>query len=249
MRVAVVDDHASQLEGRIAWLSRCADVEAFGMAFEEAAAYTHWEQVQVVVLDGHDRRSPEHRRIAAAAKGVPALPDHDNFAGVRVAEAIRRQSPSDRTTIVMISAHARDSAVRARRIAQAGVDYVFEHYEVERDERAFVQAVLHPDTVPVGDAAIDWASHGYLGVPDIAGAVAAVEQSSAGRMLLYDQLGKHAKDQAWAFRALRKRLHRLLRARVPTTSSSERETRSPRKEWLVAQFRQAFGRDLPSDPS
>ena len=67
-------------------------------------------------------------------------------------------------------------------------------------------------------------------------------------MLIHDEPGKHHKGDAWAFRALRTRLQRVLRAKVPTSSSFERVPQAPRKEWLMAQLRQAFGRDLPTDP-
>jgi CheY-like chemotaxis protein len=248
VRIVVVDDHASQLAGRLAWLSGCPGVEATGLTFEQAAAYDGWVGVHIAVLDGHDRRSPERRRRAAADAGVPALPEHDNFVGARVAEAIRRQSAPGRTTIIMISAHARDSDVRARRIAQAGVDYVFEHYEVDRDEQTFVQAVLHPETIDVRARPADWRAQGYHGVPDVAAAVAAVEESPAGHLLINDAAGKHHRDQAWAFRTLRGRLQRALRAAVPASTSFQRAPQAPRKEWLRQQLRQAFGRDLPTDP-
>ena len=67
-------------------------------------------------------------------------------------------------------------------------------------------------------------------------------------MLIHDEPGKHHRSQAWAMRTLRARLQRVLHAKVPSSTSFERVPKAPRKEWLIAQLRQAFGRDLPTDP-
>ena len=61
---------------------------------------------------------------------------------------------------MLISAHARDSDLRARRIAQSGVDYVFEHYEVDHDATTFVRAVLEPWALSPRDSPIDWKAQG-----------------------------------------------------------------------------------------
>ena len=60
------------------------------MTFEQATALGKgWAEVQVAVLDGHDRRCPHRREQAACDAGVPALAPHDNFVGVRVATFTR----------------------------------------------------------------------------------------------------------------------------------------------------------------
>src|SRR5436305_2290399 len=183
MRVIIVDDQLGQRLGRVAMLSDVAGVEVSGMSFEQAVALgAGWAEVDIAVVDGHDRRSPERRAQAAEDTGIEPLPAHDNFVGVRVASLIRHYSGS--TTIVMISAHARDNNLRARRSAQAGVDYVFEHYEAEPDRETFVRAVLHPETFSPAAEDVNWVAAGYTGEPDVAGAIRALEASTAGPMLL-----------------------------------------------------------------
>lgn len=251
MRVVVVDDQASQREGRAHWLAQVPGVEAIGLDFETAMALREgWRSVDTVVLDGHDRRSAARRQAAATAAGLPrALPPHDRYVGVRVAAAIREYSASDRTRIVLVSAHARDSDLRARRIAQSGVDYVFEHYEVDQDADTFVRAVLEPETFSSRSPArpTDWAAHGYLGVPDIAAAIRVVEASPAGPMLLNDASHRDHPEHEWAVRRLRRRLDELMRPR-PSQSTGPRSVRAQRKSWFSEQLRQALGLDLPADP-
>lgn len=250
MRIVVVDDQASQLAGRVAWLSHASEVdEVVGLTFEQAAAYgAGWSQVQVAVLDGHDRRSVERRRQAAVRANVSALPAHDNFPGVRVAEAIRAVSSADQTVIILISTYARDCDIRARRIAQAGIDYVFEHYEVDSDAETFTRAVLDPVSFCTTTSEVNWGSRGYCSAPDIAGAIAEVERSEAGIMLLNGEPGKLHRELAWGFRTLRGRLQQLLRVEVPVSTSADRVARAPRKAWILGQLRQALGWDLPTDP-
>lgn len=248
-RIIVVDDDASQRDGRVGWLAAVPDVEVKGMTFEQAAALgPGWIEVQVAVLDGHDRRGPYRRAQAAADAGIPALAPHDNFLGVRVANVIREYCTPEQTQIIMVSAYARESDLRSRRIAQAGVDYVFEKYEVDRDADSFIRAVLSPETFSAQREPPDWSAHGYTSAPDVATAIAAVESSPAGPMLLADELHKRNKDQEWALRTLRQRLRRLLPGPLAKTDSGSRMPRAPRKSWLAAQLREALGKDLPVDP-
>ncbi len=67
-------------------------------------------------------------------------------------------------------------------------------------------------------------------------------------MLIHGDPGKQHKSQGYALVSLRRRLQQVMRAKVPTSTSFERVPRAPRKEWLIAQLRQALGRDLPTDP-
>lgn len=146
----------------------------------------------------------------------------------------------------MVSAHARESDLLARRIAQAGIDYVFEKYEVEQDPETFVRAVMSPDSFSPKRENIDWSAHGYLAEPDVSHAVTTLESSPAGTMLLTDEPHKRHKDLEWAIRKLRKDLDRWLPRR--DVSTSPRHSDGPSKKWLAQQFRQIFGRDLPVDP-
>lgn len=249
MRIVVVDDQASQRDGRVHWLSQVSGVEAIGVDFEGALALREgWRCVDTVVLDGHDRRSATRRRLAAAAAGLtePFTP-YDRYVGVRVALAVREFSGPDLTRIVLVSAHARDSDLRARRIAQSGIDYVFEHYEVDQDAPTFLRAVLEPETFSVRQAPIDWPSRGYLGEPDVARAIRAVETSPAGPMLLDNESHRDHPEHEWAIRSLRGKLEQLMRPRL-TVTAGPRSQRAPRKSWFSEQLREALGLDLPHDP-
>jgi CheY-like chemotaxis protein len=248
MRIVVVDDQASQREGRLRWLEDVGDIDVIGLSFEEAMGFgVRWRGVEIAVLDGHDRRSPERRSLHAAVSGVPPIAPHDNFPGPRVASEIRRFCSPDETRIVLISAYARDSDLRARRIAQSGVDYVFEHFEVDVDAETFRRAVLTPERVSMEVRRVDWRAQGFDHEPDVAAAIAAVESSPAGAMLLED--GRHSDnpENEWAVRSLRQRLKVMLPG-GGITGGGPRQARAPRKAWFAEQLSKALGRDLPTDP-
>jgi CheY-like chemotaxis protein len=248
VRIIIVDDQLSQRAGRVAILSGVSGVEVTGMTFEEAAALgPGWRDVDIAVLDGHDRRPAQRRAEAAAAAGVAGFPVYDNYVGVRVAAVIREYSGPEQTRIIMISAHARDNDLRARRIAQAGVDYVFEHYEAEPDPQTFVRAVLHPETFSPHPANVDWVAAGYTRAPDVARAIDALESSAAGPMLLADEPGVSHPEHAWSLRRLREQIDRALHLRV-LPGGGPRTRRASRKSQLAERMRQALGRDLPVDP-
>jgi CheY-like chemotaxis protein len=248
-QIVIVDDQASQREGRVEWLSHLPGIQVEGMTFEQAAAFGQgWADVQIAVLDGHDRRGPEHRARAAAEAGIPAIAPHDNFVGVRIATLIREHCTPEQTRIILVSAYVRESELRSRRIAQAGIDYVFEHYEVDRDAESFVRAVLSPETCAARRNPPDWLARGYTGPPDVAAAIAAMEASPAGPMLLADEPHKRNKSLEWALRTLRQTLHRLLRGQLTAADSGPRKQHTARKSWLASQLREALGKDLPVDP-
>lgn len=249
MRIIVVDDQASQRAGRVHWLQQVPGVQAVGVDFERALAMRDgWRSVDTVVLDGHDRRSASRRQEAAEAAGLSApLSAYDRYVGVRVATAVREFSGPERTRIVLISAHARDSDLRARRIAQSGIDYVFEHFEVDQDAPTFLRAVLEPEAMASRDIPTDWAARGYDGEPDVARAIRAVEDSPAGEMLLADESHRDHPEHEWEIRSLRRRLQQLMRPRLPV-SAGPRSQRAPRKSWFSQQLREALGLDLPADP-
>lgn len=248
-RIIVVDDRASQRDGRVSWLSATPGVQAEGMTFEQAVALGDgWRDVDIAVLDAHDQRSAERREQAAAEAGIDPIAPHDNYVGVRVAELIRLHSTPAETRIILISAVARDSDLRARRIAQAGVDYVFEHYEVDHDARTFVRAVLSPDTFsPEFSAPPAWTE--YTTPPNIRGAIASIEASPAGRAILLEN--KRLEDNEsleWSWRKLRGTLQKQLSSKL-RHDTGRYTPRAPRKDWLLKQLDEALGHDLPVDPS
>jgi hypothetical protein len=249
-RIIVVDDLASQRAGRVSWLSAQPGVEAEGMTFEQAMALgPGWRDVQIAVLDAHDRRSSNRRSSAAAAAGIQPIAPHDRFVGVRVAELIRQHATHQQTRIILISAFARDNDLRARRIAQAGIDYVFEHYEVDQDVQTFAQAVLYPETFsPLRPSPVDWVAHGYSSVPDIQTAITAVEESPAAPILLGNQHLEDNKHLEWSWRTLRQKLRKHLHPDLWYDGRGPRKPEAPRKDWLLKQFDEALGKDLPVDP-
>jgi CheY-like chemotaxis protein len=245
-RIIVVDDQASQRDGRVSWLSTEPGVEAEGMTFEQAVALgAGWQDVDIAVLDAHDRRSQERRDQAAAEAGIEPIAPHDRYVGVRVAELIRLHS---RTRIILISAVARDSDLRARRIAQAGIDYVFEHYEVDQDARTFVQAVCSPETFSlVASYPAAWSD--YTSAPNIRGAIASIEESPAGRaILLQNKRLEDNKSLTWSWRKLRDALQKQLSYKL-RHDTGRYTPQAPRKDWLLKQLDEAFGQDLPVDPA
>lgn len=247
MRMVVVDDQPSQLTGRVAWLSAVPDVEVVGLTFEQALALgPAWRDADVVVLDGHDRRAPVRRAAAAMDAGIEPIPEYDNFPGVRVAMAVRNECGPDRPTIILVSSHARDSEIRARRIAQAGIDYSFEHYEVEYDEATFVRAMVDPGAFShTSDANPPGADND---VRDIARAIDVLEQSPARELLLSDAPYKRHRDLEWAIRTLREDLADALPDPAVPAGAGPRRRRAPSRALLALQLRQALGLDLPRDP-
>lgn len=71
MRIVIVDDSPSVRDARQLWLREATDAQVDALDFEGALALgTRWGQVDIAVLDGHDRRSPERRAAAARRSGV-----------------------------------------------------------------------------------------------------------------------------------------------------------------------------------
>ena len=121
MRIVIVDDSPSVRDARQLWLREATDAQVDALDFEGALALgTRWGQVDIAVLDGHDRRSPERRAAAARRSGVDSIPAHDHFPGARLAQEVRRHTPAGVTSIILISAYARENELISRRIVEAG---------------------------------------------------------------------------------------------------------------------------------
>ncbi|MCG7320346.1 hypothetical protein [Arsenicicoccus bolidensis] len=173
----IVDDSLSVRDARQLWLREATDAQVDALDFEGALALgTRWGQVDIAVLDGHDRRSPERRAAAARRSGVDSIPAHDHFPGARLAQEVRRHTTAGVTSIILISAYARENELISRRIVQAGVDYVFDHFEVDQDRETFVRAVTQPWTFSSRRASIDWAALGYERAPDVQAAIDIAER-------------------------------------------------------------------------
>jgi hypothetical protein len=82
--------------------------------------------VDVVVVDAADERL-----------------DGDQFPGVGVVELVRQRRSSVQTTVVVVTGHFFNDALR-RRMKEAGADFFFHRSEVQ-DAARLRQVVLHPD--------------------------------------------------------------------------------------------------------
>ena len=128
LRVVVVDDDDISRRGLTEILADQAGIEiAAALDHREATAWsTQWADIDVAVVDAADER----RR-------------GDQFPGVAVVEAIRRYRSPGETTVVVITGHFFDDAVR-RRMREAQADYFYHRSEVA-DAEALIAAVLHPE--------------------------------------------------------------------------------------------------------
>ncbi len=124
VRVLIVDDDPWLRAGRRAVLEEAAGVIVVDAVDHHVAAdRTDWDDVDVVVLDAHDPRA-----------------EFDHFAGVVVAERVRRASASIR--IVVLSGHAYNDVLRLR-MAEAGADEFHAHRDVDTAEE-LVRIVTEP---------------------------------------------------------------------------------------------------------
>ena len=126
-RVVVVDDDAISRRGLAELLADHPAIEVLAaLNHDEATRWTaEWDEADIAVVDAADDRA----RV-------------DQFPGVAVVEAIRRQRSSDQTTVVVVTAQFFDAAVR-RRMREAQADYFYHRSEVA-DAEALVAAVLQP---------------------------------------------------------------------------------------------------------
>ena len=126
-RVVVVDDDAISRRGLAELLADHPSIEVVAaVSHEEATRWSEeWDEADIAVIDAADDR----------ARG-------DQFPGVAVVEAVRRQRSSGQTMVVVITAHFFDDALR-RRMREAQADYFYHRSEIA-DAEALVAAVLQP---------------------------------------------------------------------------------------------------------
>ena len=127
VRVAVVDDDEISRVGMAAILDRHPAIEV-AAATDHDDAFRHlsaWGPLDVVLVDAADpRRSDDH------------------FPGVEVVHQIRRSDPEGATTVVVVTGHFFDDAVR-RRMREAHADLFFHRTEVQ-DAGRLLEIVLDP---------------------------------------------------------------------------------------------------------
>lgn len=140
IHVAIVDDDEWVRRGRVAALGETDDiVPVIGVDHRSAMAMSldEWAGIDKVLIDAYFDEA-----------------DFDHFAGVGVAERIRSVELSPQPTLIVVTGHVLNDVLRLR-LAQAGADYLFSHYQVRtveqlaaavRDPGAFaIDLVPHPD--------------------------------------------------------------------------------------------------------
>ncbi|WP_219465787.1 hypothetical protein [Nonomuraea rhizosphaerae] len=125
-RVVVVDDDDISRTGIVALLSGTPGVEVVAGLGHEAALTRPWDDVDVVLVDAADERRPD-----------------DHFPGVAVVESVRRTRSRRQTTVIVLTGHFLDGAVR-RRMREARADY-FYHRSQLGDAGRLRAAVLRPE--------------------------------------------------------------------------------------------------------
>jgi CheY-like chemotaxis protein len=128
VRVAVVDDDDINRQGMACVLDASPGIRVTAaLGHDEALAREDvWAATDVAVIDAADRRRAG-----------------DQFPGVTVVEHLRRLCPPDRLTIIVVTGHFFDDAVR-RRMREAKADF-FYHRADMADARSLRAVVLHPD--------------------------------------------------------------------------------------------------------
>ncbi|MFD0691088.1 response regulator transcription factor [Actinomadura fibrosa] len=126
--VAVVDDDDINRYGMTHLLEAVPGVRVTASLDHDGAlaAEDVWAGTDVAIVDAAD-----HRRSG------------DQFPGVAVVEHLRRLRPPGRLTVIVVTGHFFDDAVR-RRMREAKADF-FYHRADMADARALREAVLHPD--------------------------------------------------------------------------------------------------------
>lgn len=140
MRYLIVDDDPAYSQSRQRWLleRRAAEgpgieiVSCDAMDFEEALALgDRWQDYDVAVVDGHDRRMAAVREASAAKHEVPYL-YYQRFPGIDVVAAAKQQHP--RLLVIVTSTAVKTNATFARAMHGAGAAYIFSHDEVLEPE-------------------------------------------------------------------------------------------------------------------
>ena len=128
-RVVIVEDDDINRLGMTGLLSACDEIEVVAaLSHQEAMRRdARWEDVDVVLVDAADERAQV-----------------DQFPGVAVVQLVRRHRAPHQTTVVVITGHFFDDALR-RRMREARADFLYHRSELA-DGRALYDVVLHPES-------------------------------------------------------------------------------------------------------
>jgi CheY-like chemotaxis protein len=205
VRVVVVDDDAVNRHGMAALLTSSDRIRLVAaLDHDDALAATDlWQDTDVAVVDAAD-----HRRA------------FDQFPGVTVVEHIRKHA-SDRPTVIVVTGHFFDDAVR-RRMREAQADFFYHRADMV-DAKALYDAILRPKAaqrrVPKPRNPEDQFRHGVTDHTRVNQAVGyAVENGLEG------QLADHAQPRSRRWLRLRGEFNRTARL-TPVTSDGRRPDR------------------------
>jgi DNA-binding NarL/FixJ family response regulator len=129
-RVVIVDDDDINRRGMTSLLSDTREIEVVAALshLQALAGDTAWSATDVVLIDAADERR-----------------DDDHFPGVQVVEEIRRACAGRAPTVIVVSEHYFDDALR-RRMQEARPDF-FHHRTDLNDGSMLRRIVLHPEAV------------------------------------------------------------------------------------------------------
>lgn len=169
IRVVVVDDDDINRRGMAGLLGECPDIQVVAeLSHDQAMSWTDcWRTIDVALVDAADDRAPG-----------------DQFPGVSVVEVIRRHAGRSRPTIVVVTGHFFDDAVR-RRMREAQADFFYHRSELG-DVRVLRQVVLRPEAhrrVPSPDDAEDEHRQGVTDATRVNRAVAFAQERDLERSL------------------------------------------------------------------
>ncbi|MBO3748636.1 response regulator transcription factor [Streptosporangiaceae bacterium NEAU-GS5] len=133
-RIVIVDDDDISRLGMAAILAATPGVSVVGsLHHTEAMRWeSRWDEADLALVDAADDRCGD-----------------DHFPGVAVVDLIRRLRGQKEPTVMVLTGHFFDGAVR-RRMREAGADYFYHRGELA-DAAALRAAVLDPDGRPVPD--------------------------------------------------------------------------------------------------
>jgi DNA-binding NarL/FixJ family response regulator len=249
IRVAIVDDDVVYRTGRAALLAPIDGIKVNAtLDFEEALAYgDSWNDIDVALVDAYDARSTLKRTEASRRAGV-VMPGVDRFGGVRVVQAIRACRGTEAPTIIVVSHYKSGNALLWKRMAEAGADFFYDHFEVG-DANHLVEAILRPArkrSVSAGEADLR-----SLGLGPRARVNVAIEtllaEEPVGAMLTAGVPHKALRGAQHRSRKLRAQLESLLDMRAHWHRDSERRLKSPPLSQLRPIVRRALGLDLRTE--
>ncbi|MCQ0008080.1 hypothetical protein [Actinomadura madurae] len=206
VRVVVVDDDEINRYGMACVLDADPRIELVAaIGHDDALSGAHvWERADVAVVDAAD-----HRR------------DGDQFPGVAVVEHARRTVPAGRLTVIVVTGHFFDDAVR-RRMREARADF-FYHRSDMADAEALRAAVLRPDLArrrvpPPRDPEAQF-RHGVTDATKVNRAI-----DYAVRQVLEERIAERAEPRSRRWIRLRDEFNRVARL-TPVTSDGRRPDR------------------------